>query len=97
MLFTLLLIFYSPPPEFLNLVSTHGMSAIHLAASGGNPRMAKGLLEAGANVNLQGRGDHNQSGRTPLCEAVTYNRLEMVQFLISRPDLIWGQEEKSKY
>lgn len=62
------------------LDSRMGASALHKAAQGGVPEVARLLLEHGAFIDIQSP----TLGHTPLHDAVWHKKLDMVKFLLSR-------------
>ncbi|KAI4871242.1 hypothetical protein NFI96_019766 [Prochilodus magdalenae] len=66
------------PSAFLNSTNFEGLTPLHLAVQDGNKKMAKMLLEGGADINAV----DVKSGRSPLVHAVENNCMEMVHFLI---------------
>ncbi len=65
--------------EGIDQVDGAGNSPLHHAAEMGNIKIARALLDLGADINAT-----NKRGSTPLFSAITENRKEMVGFLISR-------------
>ncbi|XP_043116799.1 nuclear factor NF-kappa-B p100 subunit [Puntigrus tetrazona] len=66
------------PSPHLEIRNYEGLTPLHLAVQNGNKKLAKILLENGAEINA---GD-NKSGRSPLVHAVENNFTDMVIFLI---------------
>ncbi|MDX2272347.1 MAG: ankyrin repeat domain-containing protein [Cyanobacteriota bacterium] len=60
-----------------------GISALHLAAQGGNVGVAATLLKAGAPINLQ----CHTNGMTALWSAVWYRQVDMVAFLLEQESI----------
>ena len=83
----------SLPTTFLDKMSAHGMSALHYAAEYNNVPLVKLLLEHGADINLEGCGEHCNSRDTPLNVAATRGQLDVVNFLIAQEGIKWGTEK----
>ena len=67
------------PPALLNLQSSYGSTALHLAVSyGDNPAKVRLLLDHGADKTIR-----DNIGRTALAWARTYNRTECIKVLES--------------
>ncbi|XP_066540011.1 B-cell lymphoma 3 protein [Hoplias malabaricus] len=66
------------PSAFLDSRNYAGLTPLHLAVQDGNLKLAKMLLDSGADINAV----DIKSGRSPLVHAVENNCLEMVNFLI---------------
>jgi ankyrin repeat protein len=62
-----------------NACEDSGWTALHTAASQGNPVMASMLLQAGANPNAA-----CQDGWTPVCEAAKRQQVEILEQLLER-------------
>jgi len=73
-----LLLVAGADPNLLD--SRMGASALHKAAQGGVPEVARLLLDHGAFVDMQSP----TLGQTPLFDAVWHKKLPMVNFLLSR-------------
>ena len=58
--------------------SGHGWTLLHMAASGGNPKMAELLIANGVNMDVQ-----TTDGKTPLHYAAGKGHLEVVRLLVS--------------
>ena len=66
-------------PEIIGTrTSGHGWSLLHMAASGGNPKMAELLISKDANVDAQ-----TTDGKTPLHYAAGKGHLEVVRVLVA--------------
>ncbi|XP_036441981.1 B-cell lymphoma 3 protein [Colossoma macropomum] len=66
------------PSAFLDSRNYEGLTPLHLAVQDGNKKLAKMLLDSGADINAV----DIKSGRSPLIHAVENNCMEMVNFLI---------------
>ncbi|KAL7887308.1 hypothetical protein AOLI_G00050290 [Acnodon oligacanthus] len=66
------------PSAFLDSRNYEGLTPLHLAVQEGNKKLAKMLLDSGADINAV----DIKSGRSPLIHAVENNCMEMVNFLI---------------
>ncbi|KAJ8005262.1 hypothetical protein DPEC_G00144810 [Dallia pectoralis] len=76
--------FISPCLEVRNY---EGLTPLHLAVQGGHKKLARMLLEAGADINAM----DIKSGRSPLIHAVENNSIDMVDFLIESDCNVNGQ------
>jgi len=87
---------FSKSPDFnVNATDNYGYSALHYASRNGNLKAAKCLVKLGANVNLPTTGLQ----ATALHRAVTANKLEMVEYLLTvgaNPDLVDSDVLSSK-
>ncbi|XP_051575962.1 B-cell lymphoma 3 protein homolog isoform X2 [Myxocyprinus asiaticus] len=68
---------HNPSPH-LEIRNYEGLTPLHLAVQNGDKKLAKILLDSGAEINA---GD-NKSGRSPLIHAVENNSNDMVNLLI---------------
>lgn len=59
----------------------HGQTSLMLAVSHGNADMARMLLEAGADINIQ-----DEDGSTALMCAAEHGRGDIVRLLLAQPD-----------
>ncbi|KAK3551657.1 hypothetical protein QTP70_020862 [Hemibagrus guttatus] len=66
------------PTTCLNSRNFEGLTPLHLAVRDGNRKMAKMLLDSGADVNAV----DIKSGRSPLIHAVEKSCMEMINFLV---------------
>ena len=71
---------------FFAFVSQSGLSALHIAASGGNPELIEALLEGGAEINQIAH-----KGETPLMFAVMARQVAAAEKLLEK-----GAEASSK-
>ena len=65
--------------HLLNSNRSWRWAALHYAAAAGHVEMARWLLDAGADLEVLSRED-----RSPLWEAASWGRLDVVEFLLSR-------------
>ncbi|XP_072535821.1 uncharacterized protein bcl3 [Salminus brasiliensis] len=68
----------SYPSSILDSRNYEGLTPLHLAVQDGKKKLAKMLLDSGADINAV----DIKSGRSPLMHAVENNCMEMVNFLI---------------
>ncbi|KAM9488368.1 B-cell lymphoma 3 protein [Clarias gariepinus] len=66
------------PSGCLNSKNFEGLTPLHLAVQDGNKKMAKMLLDSGADINAV----DDKSGRSPLIHAVEKGCMEMINFLV---------------
>lgn len=66
----------------VNSTDNFGRTPLHFAASSGYLPIAEVLLAAGANLNQR-----NNAQETPLMKACGFGELEMIKFLLDRPDI----------
>ena len=65
-------------------LGAHGMSALHLASSGGTLLNVRELLEAGASINRPAACEGPEDGFTPLMFATAAGRSSVVELLLDR-------------
>jgi ankyrin repeat protein len=66
-------------PKTIKAVSTEGLNALHLAASGSSFRLVKKLVETGIDVNSK-----TKNNETPIFFAATTGNAEVIKYLISK-------------
>jgi Ankyrin repeats (3 copies) len=71
-------ILLAKPLVITTRTSKHEWTLLHMAASGGNPRMVETLIKKGISINAQ-----NKSGKTPLHYAAAKGHREIVSILLN--------------